>query len=172
MIAYTCTCLDFPTIRFCKHICAVQTHYPTVHQFIDLNQDPQERLFDYVSPSSTPTASLTIPLPIPTPSPAPSSLVEDLERLAAKMRISPDHEPHPDLQVAVSRELSLLQGSTQLLPGRVPRIAPNQKSWPETRAVMVRMPPKKTKAKRTGDPAYGGGERSGKKAKTATAATS
>ncbi|KJA13627.1 hypothetical protein HYPSUDRAFT_117863, partial [Hypholoma sublateritium FD-334 SS-4] len=34
MIAYTCTCLDFPAIRFCKHICAVQTHYPTVHQFI------------------------------------------------------------------------------------------------------------------------------------------
>lgn len=137
MVAYTCTCLDYPTIKFCKHVCAVQTHYPSVHQFIDLDQDPQERLFDFMSPSSTPTTSPMIPLPISTPSTSPSSLVEDLERLAAKMQISTGHEPHPDLQVVVRHELSLLQGSAQLLPGRLPRIAPNQKSWSETSAVMI-----------------------------------
>lgn len=44
MIAYTCTCLDYPAIRFCKHICTVKNHYPSVHPFIDLDQDPQESL--------------------------------------------------------------------------------------------------------------------------------
>lgn len=169
MVVYTCTCLDYSSIRFCKHICAVQTHYPSVHQFIDLDQDPQEWLFDYVSPLSTPIASSTIPLPILSfpimPSPPPLSLVEDLERLAAKMRLNSNHEPHPDLQRVITQELSLLQGSTQLLPDRLPQIAPNQRSWPETSAVMIRVPPKKTRAKRMGDPAYGAGERSAKKAK-------
>ena len=28
--AYTCTCLDYPAICFCKHIHAVQTHFPFV----------------------------------------------------------------------------------------------------------------------------------------------
>jgi hypothetical protein len=28
IVAYHCTCLSFPTIHFCKHICAVQNHFP------------------------------------------------------------------------------------------------------------------------------------------------
>ena len=57
MIAYTCTCIGYPCIQFCKHICAVQAHFPSVHQFIDLNKDPQKWLFDYQSPSKTPTTT-------------------------------------------------------------------------------------------------------------------
>ena len=75
------------------------------------------------------------------------------------------HEPHLDLQVIVEHELSLLHEARQLLPAQVPRILPNQKSWSEPQAVMGRMPPKKIQAKCAGDPSYGAGERSGKKAK-------
>ena len=46
-------------------------------------------------------------------------------------------------------------------------VAPNQHSWPETATVMNARP--KTKHKRHADP-YGGGERSGKKAKPDTRA--
>ena len=61
-----------------------------------------------------------------------TQLIEDLERLAAKLRINVSHEPHLDLQVVVEHELSLLYEARQLLPARVPRIPPNQKSWSET----------------------------------------
>ncbi|KAF8951340.1 hypothetical protein BDZ97DRAFT_1887667, partial [Flammula alnicola] len=57
---------------------------------------------------------------------------------------------------------------TNHLP-RSQKLSPRLNSWPETRAVM--MPPKKTRAKRAGDKAYGAGERSGKKAKTGASAT-
>ena len=160
MIAYTCTCIEYPCIQFCKHICTVQAHFPSVHQFIDLNKDPQERLFNYQSPSGTPTSTPCIePQSLDTPlMSSATQLLKDLERLAAKLWINVSHEPHLDLQVVVEHELSLLYEARQLLPARVPRILPNQKSWSETWVVMVRMPPKKTQEKHAG-------ERSGKKAK-------
>ena len=122
MIAYTCTCIDYPCIQFCKHICTMQAHFPSVHQFIDLNKDPQERLFDYQSPSRTPTSTPCIePQSLDTPPMSSATqLIEDLECLAAKLQINVSHEPHPDLQVVVDCELSLLHEARQLLPAQVP----------------------------------------------------
>jgi hypothetical protein len=98
------------------------------------------------------------------PSYDPSQLLQKIERLIARMRMNPEHISSLGFEVIIDQELSKYE-RTQLLPTRSQPIPPNQKSWTETKAVMV--PAKKTRQKRVGDSNYGAGERSGKKARAA-----
>lgn len=51
--AYTCTCLDYPAICFCKHIHAVQTHFPSLQPLENLPQAAVKS--DSLSTASRPT---------------------------------------------------------------------------------------------------------------------
>jgi hypothetical protein len=73
-----------------------------------------------------------------------SQLLQKIERLTARMRMNPEHIPSLGFEVIIDRELSKYE-ETQLLPTRSQPISPNQKSWTETKAVMV--PEKKTRQK-------------------------
>lgn len=150
--AYTCTCYDWKAIKFCKHLAAVQAHYHEVLPF---------KTLDSITHTLNPLGESTL---VVVPSYNPSQLLQKIEQLTARMRMNPEHIPSLGFEVIIDQELSKYEG-TQLLPTRSQPIPPNQKSWTETKAVMV--PAKKTRQKRVGDSSYGAGERSGKKARAA-----
>lgn len=170
MVAYTCTCSDYPLIKYCKHMCAVQTHFPEVLKLQNIDAISRYPLDTESSPAppdlpareACTISSVTSVGPQPCVDSGIGGLLEDLERLTVRMRMTPDHQPHPNLRNAVDQELLFLGAKTKLLPS-CSTIPPNKKSWPDTRDAM--MPAKKTGRKRAGD-AYGGRERSSKKAKT------
>lgn len=160
---YNCTCLSFPVIRYCKHISAVQKHYPETVQLI-----PASAL-DITAPTEIPDQTSTA---------TAASLVDDdttnklariaeislkLQDLANRLKFNPhveDHDALEDLEQELDAALSAIQPRSMLPPKK--KIAPNQHSWTETAAVMgVAV---KSKRKAHTDP-YGGGERPGKKAK-------
>ncbi|KAJ7900815.1 hypothetical protein B0H13DRAFT_1622250 [Mycena leptocephala] len=172
---YTCTCLDYPLILYCKHLCAVQALFdepgtpadgpaasPHIPSLSTLNES---------APSVAPTQP-TLPVE-PTGPSEPTThpfarLVEKLERLTARLR-------HPrkkdsqcsslgDLEAAVDAMLLETDSGTVLPTAQ--HLAPNKSSsWAQTREAM--MPGVKTKKKPAGDPSYGAGVNSGSKAKKA-----
>lgn len=154
--AYTCTCYDWKAIKFCKHLAAVQAHYHEVLPLQTLDSITHVQMTQYEPRLINP--------PGESPSYDPSRLLQKIERLTARMRMNPEQIPSLGFEVIIDQELNKYEG-TQLLPTRSPPIPPNQKSWSETKAVMV--PVKKTRQKRVGDSSYGAGERSGKKARSA-----
>lgn len=99
------------------------------------------------------------------PNPTPTRVAQKLKLLASRLRNS-----HVPLVASLAELENNLDGALDsssdliMMPVRM-KISPNIKAATETRAVM--MPPKKTRAKRVGDPAYGGGTQSGRKAKKA-----
>ena len=174
----TCSCADYPQIAFCKHLAAVKRELP-----MRGNLEPDPALSGKSPQSPNPPSEAppgpesfalddfaeSTPLVTQTSKPHLAlQLAQKLEHLAACLR-------HNDSTLLVLDDLSSLteridevlerffRSRSSLLPPRVPNIPPNVKGWSETKAVM--MPPKKTRSKRAGDPAYGAGEKSGKKAK-------
>ena len=171
LTAYTCTCLDYPVIQFCKHLSAIQIHFPEAVEartiakpavaFDEFDDDEVE--------DSRPDQN------IDTHSEGPASdepnilqLAQTLERMAAHLRYDKPAAPRDlshlrplirDLEV----EMASWSFTASLLPPRIPDIPPTAKGWKETQTAM--MPSKKNRRKRAGDAAYGAGERSGKKAK-------
>jgi hypothetical protein len=164
LTAYTCTCLDFPLIKFCKHLSAIQTHFPEQVQpklvtKPSLSTDASD--IPILATGSTSDTQFSVPASI-THMEAPR-LAEKLELLATRLRHSA--VALPDLVSALEPELDdalNLTANVKLLPPSQ-KIPPNIKSWTETAKVM--MPGKKKKRKRGGDSAYGAGEQSGKKVK-------
>ncbi|KAJ7618345.1 hypothetical protein DFH06DRAFT_1342620 [Mycena polygramma] len=164
---YTCTCLDYPLISFCKHLCAVQTLFeetPRVVAVLDI-------------PSLAPIPLLPTPDVRTTSTPSPSAppiskrrpltvLAEKLERLAARLRrpLKKDSDAlsFTDLETALDATLrdtdnGAVLPSSQYLP-------PNKSSsWSQTQQAML--PGIKMKKKPAGDPSYGAGASSGAKAK-------
>jgi len=178
--AYDCNCLSFPSICFCKHICAVQAHFPEIYKPV-----PTSRLIihcedsidpgnggEYENSNSSDSDSdeeLNPPLRPHHASSQPESIkftiINKLSSLAIRLQntsIEPSATAlmkfHDDLDIFIGQ----INNFQPLLP-REMKIAPNKHSWPETAAVMN--VPVKSKRKKHVDP-YGGGERSGKKAKT------
>ncbi|KAF8070246.1 hypothetical protein FPV67DRAFT_1412821, partial [Lyophyllum atratum] len=173
--AYTCTCPWYSLIDFCKHIAAVQQHYPETS--IDRPRKP-----------SVPNDTEVILAPLHQKRPC-SSISNNSQQL--------DHDPHDISSFAMKLErladklclhATLLKSNTmahiyalednintalaQVLPHatvlpRHQQLPPNKKNeWAETKQRMVRpLPKKKARSKPAGDAAYGGGERSGKKVK-------
>ncbi|KAF8177955.1 hypothetical protein K438DRAFT_2180632 [Mycena galopus ATCC 62051] len=187
--AYTCQCLNYPLIRFCKHLCAVQELFdePGVlpagirPSFPDVSSLPP-RLPDSQTPSAS-SASPSAP-PSPTGQNTLMRLVEKFDRSTARLRqlCKKKKEPVlgslPALEAALDAWL-LETDSSSVLPN-AQHLEPNMLSqWKKTHKGM--MPGVKTKRKPAGDPSYGAGARSGGKAKeppqkktksTSTASTS
>jgi hypothetical protein len=189
ILAYNCTCCDYPEINFCKHISAIQRYFPSSDDATSAGLDALALDVDSPSPllPSSPSTDDLIYQPSIESSAASLliegmdddtavaslkekeqdrlRIVEKLETLAACIRHNnlsenPNHTGSEELERLLDCELSFFH-PRQLLPA-AKRLSPHLNSWPETRAVM--MPAKKGRKKRTGD-AYGAGEQSGKKAK-------
>jgi hypothetical protein len=170
--AYTCQCLDYPLICFCKHLCAVQELFdePGVPpdgirpSLPDVSSLPP-RLPD----SQTPSA----PSGPPSAPPSPSSqntlarLVEKFDRRTARLRQLCKKKDTtlgflPALEAALDA-LLLETDSGSVLP-HAQHLKPNMSSqWKKTHKSM--MPGVKMKRKLAGDPSYGAGASSGGKAK-------
>lgn len=159
--AYTCTCLDYPLISFCKHICAVQNLFgepngaPTGLQLPSVPSLPPAS--NEVSSPQEVAASKQNPL---------KTVVEKLERVAARLRRPrkkdsdlPDTSEFIELEAALNAML-LVSDSGSVLPSAEKLAAVVKET---ARSVM--MPNVKTRRARGGDAAYGGGASSGSKAK-------
>jgi hypothetical protein len=178
----TCDCYDFPRIRFCKHIAAIQIHLP--HLF------PEP-----TSPTMTPEVTQAPHQPQPQRASqvdeSLASLTQDIASLSQQLISEQTDQsalPPAVLDAVRSAKYSLKMaiGSTQgssALPHK-DSIAPNQKTWTETAERMgVKRAPRrkclpeergltersigvaKGKRRRVHDDPYAGGERSGKRAK-------
>ncbi|KAJ7767382.1 hypothetical protein DFH07DRAFT_769505 [Mycena maculata] len=165
---YTCTCLDFPFILYCKHICAVQTLF---------EEHAPQVLLSSCTTTTPPDASTTLQSPLPEePSQAPVAkpqsmrkvVAEKLERLAARLRHLSTKEPVELLprldQLADQMLVATDKGS--VLPA-AHHVEPHTKPWRETALSMGVLPKPKTRARpidANRDPHYGGGTSSGGKA--------
>jgi hypothetical protein len=147
-----CECLSFPHLSFCKHIAAIQHHFPVSCSLVP-----------FPSPSQpNPEPLLAIDVNVPSQNKDPD--VPDVARIARKLLDFVEFADPGQLASLTPSLLHLEAGlnhATISLPKQV-RVAPNQRSWPETAAVMGVKPKKKRKTH--ADP-YAGGQRSGKKAK-------
>lgn len=155
---YTCTCLDFPLICYCKHICAIQDYFE--------EEGP-------VDPPASPSVPALPALDATAPTLQDNSskprglsfVAEKLERLAARLRGSRrSNSEFPSLGELEACVDTILDGTEtgDILPSSQ-RLRPNIKSWNETKAVMPMV--KGTKRRGGDDPAYGGGASSGGLAK-------
>jgi hypothetical protein len=158
--SYTCTCLDFPLISFCKHIAAVQRLF---------NADTCET-FEETTPCpaapSPPSPPSVVDIALPPKAKAPACkvlavLLEQMEVLVARFRRSrqADFPSIPMLTNAVAAML-LETDNSDALP--CSRHVPSSSGWDTTQKAM--MPGIKLKRKKAGDPAYAGGANSGAKA--------
>ncbi|KAJ6475794.1 hypothetical protein C8R47DRAFT_1323831 [Mycena vitilis] len=187
---YTCTCLDFPLISFCKHLCAVQElfgeHGPNDSE-ANANVLPSLSLMDGTLASTVQTASASVAIPIADgPQPPPKNVVarisEKMERLTARFRGAKKSSAISSLPTLRDLEDALdsmpqATDSDGVLPARQD-LAPVVKP---ASARETMMPKVKVRRERAGDKAYGAGAASGslakknpsKKAKTsATSSTS
>jgi len=175
----TCDCNDFPRIRFCKHIAAINVHFP------ELLPEPEE--------SNSPVILECMRTQIP-PQSAPGSdadkkraiLLKEINALCQQLTaVSNDRTPDLDDLKSVKYSLSTaiaLANRSQALPEK-DDFNPNKKTWAETAERMgARKAPKRKPSLASGnttekcigavkgkhckysDP-YAAGERSGKRAK-------
>jgi hypothetical protein len=173
----TCDCMNFPKARFCKHIAAIYVHFP--HLAPDDNGSrcstiPSEATQNPVQPHTTrPEGSLLQTL---------SNDVAVLSQALTSGQADASAAVEAFRSAKYSMAAAIAKG-TSALPEKE-RIAPNQKSWPETAERMgVERAPKrkrlpeergiteksigiaKGKRRRIHQDPYAGGERSGKNAK-------
>ena len=166
--AYDCDCIDFPAICFSKHICAVQCHFPEMEKLVPTSM-LSIHCTDTVEPdvgSSDSDDEFLSPTADTSPKSIIDSLINKLSALAIQLQASP-----PPVSMSAKLEelynhlgtvMDNLSASDNVVLSSKKKIGPNQHSWMETASVMnVRV---KSKRKIHTDP-YGGGERSGKKAK-------
>ncbi|KAJ7781845.1 hypothetical protein DFH07DRAFT_389597 [Mycena maculata] len=162
--AYTCSCLDFPLISYCKHISAVQNlfHEPGAPSDGVPRPSPQIPIQD-----NSPILLSGSPPPSPKKPRALTNVAEKLERLAARLRrpLKKDICSLPVLEAAVDSMLVETETSNVLPSSKY--IPPNKTfDWMTTHAKM--MPGVKTKKKPVNpdrDLSYGAGNASGSKAK-------
>ncbi|KAJ7889204.1 hypothetical protein B0H13DRAFT_2341655 [Mycena leptocephala] len=158
--AYTCNCLDYLLICYCKHICAVQALF-------DDQDSPSD---DAQAQPDSPNVPAFSALPPSVPSEAPAQnrksniitvVAEKLERLGARLCARRRNTPNlsdrlKDLEAAVDAMLLETDGDSVL---------PSTQRLPPARQSML--PDVKTRKTPVGDPSYGGGASSGSKAKKA-----
>jgi hypothetical protein len=156
--ASCCNCASFPLISFCKHISAIQTHFPQTCRLIPFQTTPNT---SQPGPSSGPETAVNV---ITDQGTTDSSHFTRIGRKILDIAAQARGNQLSHLTPALLDLEAGLDEAKAPLPRKV-LVAPNQHTWPETAAVMVAKP--KTKRKAHTDP-YGGGERSGKKAKPDT----
>jgi hypothetical protein len=138
---YTCTCMDFPLICFCKHLCAVQLFFDD-HPIFDEQPDPTP-ITAPIAPAFLPPA---LPIPAPTPNlfdlgasarprPILTQLAEKMEVLAARFwRSNRKTLPISDLQCALDA-LMLVTDNSDVLPTSTQ--VPRSSGWNNTQQAMM-----------------------------------
>jgi hypothetical protein len=172
--SYTCTCLDFPLISYCKHICAVQSLFEEDSPVVALGS----KSIPISDPDTSPTPDIDPPAledavmlePVYKPRAALTILAEKLERLAARLRRPRTKESDlPDLPnfnqlidgMLLATDNGLILPSAQQVP-------PKTNGWRQTQTAMRVLPNVKTRPKPVDsnrDLHYGGGAKSGSKVK-------
>ncbi len=164
--AYDCDCSSFTWIKYCKHIAAVQYHFPETFPSIPASTLSSASLaseIDVIKEDNfnrnhnTSISDNTITL---------DAVKDNLRKLVLFLDAHPSF-PFPNSLLnllphvtAVNDDIQHVQQS-MLSPSKY--VAPNQHSWTETAEAMGTQVKSK---KRTHTEAYSGGERSGKKAKS------
>ncbi|KAJ7205448.1 hypothetical protein GGX14DRAFT_644623 [Mycena pura] len=130
---YTCTCMDFPLICFCKHLCAVQLFFDD-HPIFDEQPDPTQTTSP-VPPVPAPTPHLfDLGMPV-RPRPVLTQLAEKMEVLAARFRRSSRKAlPIADLQRALDA-LMLATENSDVLPTSTQ--VPRSSGWSNTQQAMM-----------------------------------
>lgn len=179
----TCSCPSFPRLLYCKHICAVQRHFPEVGAHLktvllsDSLRSPQN-----LPSESSQVSSREVTSQLTSAAAADLALAHQvaaqLQNVIAELKSNPEAQSSESLRL-LSQQVSKFSSETSssVLPQSKVKIAPNQRSeWKKTAAAMgssTRKPKvvglaiktgAKRKFTRSEDP-YAGGERSGKKAK-------
>ena len=175
----TCDCSDFPRIRHCKHIAAINVHFPQLYPKVDNHPEMQEHVHVPDLPKST----------LRSQQETPEILLEDIDALYQQLcalsdRSALDLKALRSVKYSLSAAISSANGS-RALPERAV-FNPRANLWDETTGVMggsSKSPKRKraptggntsterigaVKGKRVskfGDEAYAAGERSGKRAK-------
>jgi hypothetical protein len=174
----TCDCADFPRIRFCKHIAAIQIHFPDLFPEETSPQKPLEATAE--APAQAQRVS--------SPEETIYSLTNEISVLLHRLQREPSDSSPAVLEAVRSAKYSLSAAiasasKVSALPNKQ-YVAPNQGSWTETAERMgVKKAPKrcclpeerglmdrsigvaKGKRRRVYSDPYAGGERSGKCAK-------
>ncbi|KAA1479026.1 hypothetical protein DENSPDRAFT_788698, partial [Dentipellis sp. KUC8613] len=144
--AYVCDCPAYPRLDICKHLVAVQTHFPdtaamgaSADHFGNLTDGPGEA---QEAPVNRMTAAVTT---------TPEATNQDASRQVNDLLVLTQHifaqvKDSPDMQIA--ENIALINKALQeiiqeissskkaILPPAVP-VPPNQHSWPETAAKMI-----------------------------------
>jgi hypothetical protein len=142
---YTCDCQDFPRISFCKHICAVQYHFPeqveprplaTIFSIsLPAISDPNIEMAACSNDITNETHDSTI-----NEAEDSAELLSDICKQLQQLAICSQHAPPPQLTDALRTLHVALQNATSDFEGTAnlpfKRIPSNQHSWPETAAVM------------------------------------
>ncbi|KAF8170158.1 hypothetical protein BJ912DRAFT_827015, partial [Pholiota molesta] len=166
--AYDCDCQSFPTICFCKHIYAVQSHFGEACSLVPTSQleiscsdsfdpDPTSRNAT-ISKDEEPKLRIELAADI-------NALIQKLSALAISLqpgKLCSYAEESLDVLHQHVKDIRRELGMETLSLPQTQNIAPNQNSWTETAAVMN--VPVKSKRKKHTDP-YAGGEQSGKRAR-------
>lgn len=162
--SFTCTCLDFPLISYCKHLCAVQLLFDEDGPPSDAPRSPNVPSLATLQDSGTEAAAMLPDTVIPK-TPTLTMYAEKLERLAARLRRTRRKQTFTSLDdLATALDAMLLEtDDSNVLPASQ-HVKPGSSSFKQTLEAM--MPGIKTKRKPAGDPAYGAGASSGSKAKS------
>ncbi|KAJ7572455.1 hypothetical protein C8J56DRAFT_807390 [Mycena floridula] len=169
--AYHCSCLSFPLINFCKHICAVQTHFPSEvttggEQFVC---DASEKFAEFVAaqPGSDDESDDDIDEANSEISISVDSLVDKLHSLSIRTRLQPPSQITQNLKVLDEVLTNVLNDigidhEKDLLPRRKHVALHQGGGWQQTQQVMGAKR-KGTKTTKHID-GYSGNKASGKKA--------
>ena len=161
LVSYHCNCLSFPLVNFCKHISAVQLHFPKTIAFVPetslsgyaqhVDEDGNEEIISNKHSKNDNNSNEIV------------QIASKLQELANQLLFDPPGEITDelwDLGEHLNTVNDSLGPSKPLLPWKK-QVAPNQHSWTETASIMGAKV--KGKCARTHTDLYAGGERSGKK---------
>jgi hypothetical protein len=170
--AYSCNCLDFPLISFCKHMAAVQRIFEHVFDeprpSVSLPTSPPSPTLPTSNPAEPTPALLSVPPPSQRSALTELAILMDVASARLRKAGRKELTSVADLQVALEA-LLLETDNSSVLPSstHVPRLS----NWKATQEAM--MPNRKTGSKprnSTIDRSYGAGASSGSKAKSSDVA--
>jgi hypothetical protein len=156
LVACHCDCPSFPLVSFCKHVAAVQRHFPESFNPVPFDDTPQNAEEIAVKLSSMPLPHDVVHFD------ARHHFVRIGQKILDAASQAYETQPIHLTPVLLDLETNLDQARSVSIMHKQLNIPPNQRSWPKTATVMSAQP--KTKRRKHVDP-YSRGEQSGKKAK-------
>jgi hypothetical protein len=165
--AYSCSCLDFPLISFCKHIAAVQRLFdePVLSPTSAIVPAPSPRLIPAASNHQTDDIPTLLAVPPPRPCAVFTNLAAKLETAAARLRKTGQKELNSLTNLEATLDAILLETDNSSVLPSSSHIS-SSSCWRDTLQAMLpnRKPGQKHHAS-VADKAYGAGASSGRKAK-------